>query len=222
MTARRGTITLVFDDGYQHILDEVVPLLAQHHVPAVFAVALNNHTVSASAGLPVAPWTAWLPLRRAGHEIASHTVSHYNLTKLSAARLEHELTTSAAALKATTLVYPGGAHNATVRRAAAKHYRAARTCERGIEHSQPRDPLALKTINFTRRNFSVARANLWALAACASNRWLIETYHHVSAHELPTPYYIRLADLATHLKFIMRLPVEITTIYAHLHHQEKY
>lgn len=221
MKMHRGVISLVFDDGYRHILNEVVPLLQRYRLPAVFALALNGENIAASEGMPVAPWTAWLPLKELGCELAAHSVSHADLTTLSPSQLDHELAAPAAALSATTLVYPGGAYNEAVRRAAAKYYSAARTCDHGLEHTRPRDPLALKTVNFTRRNFSVLRANLWALSACGANRWLIETYHHVAERELPTPYYIKLADFEQHLKFITRLPVQVTTIYAHLHHQEE-
>src|SRR5687767_7922458 len=124
---QRGMVTFVFDDGYQAVYEEVVPLLDQHHLPAVFAVPLQTEAVARSEGEATLPIDVWRALQSRGHEIAAHSVTHRNLTTLSPAELATELAEPAKVLNATTLVYPGGAHNETVREAAKQYYRAART-----------------------------------------------------------------------------------------------
>ena len=209
---RRGAITLVFDDGYTTVYQNVVPLLTQYNMPAVFAVALEHAAVERSENRPVTPWPAWLELQRQGHEIAAHSVSHRDLTHLSAAELADELRQPAHQLGAHTLVYPGGAYNRAVASEAARYYRAARSVKKGFENKQPAKPMELKTYNFTRHNFSPRRANARAFWAYFTDRWLIETYHLVDDNETEKKHAVRLTDFAAHLRFLAKVPLEVVTI----------
>lgn len=208
----RGAVTLVFDDGYTGVYQNVVPLLAQHSVPGVFAVALDSQAIKATENRPVTPWTTWCELTKYGHEIAAHSVSHRNLTNLSDEELATELSRPAQTLAASTLVYPGGAHDERVMHEAAKHYRAARTTVKGFERKKPTAPMQLKTYNFTRHNFSPWRANALVLWAWLTDGWLIETYHLVDNSETEKKHAVRLTDFAAHLTFIKKLPVAKVTI----------
>lgn len=208
---KRGTISLVFDDGYAHILKDVVPLLNQYDMKGVFGIPLQGNTLAEQTGFEIAPPEQWQAIKARGHELAAHGVAHTALPKLSATELERELSLCQQALGATTLVYPGGAHNDAVVAAAQKHFLAARTVIRGMETTAPADPLRLKTYNFTKRNFSPLRANILALYAYLSNSWLIETYHMIADNE-DSQYAIPPADFAKHLRFLSHLPVNIQTI----------
>lgn len=209
---KRGVITLVFDDGYQKVYTEVVPLLAAYNVRAVFSVPLlpENNKI---AGEKITSSEKWLTAaKKYGHEIAAHSISHTDLTTLSSAALKKELTVPAKELKASTIVYPGGAHNEAVVTIAKKTYSAGRTVLHGLETLPPKDRMRLSTINFTKKNFSVARANIRALQAFLQNKWLIETYHMVSATASPLVHSVVLDDLEAHLDFVTSLPVKISTI----------
>jgi len=209
---QRGMVTFVFDDGYQAVYEEVVPLMDQHHLPAVFAVPLQTETVARSEGEPTLPIDAWRALQERGHEVAAHSVSHRNLTTLTPSELDTELAEPVAVLQATTLVYPGGAHNETVREAAKQYYRAARTVEHGFESRPPRNPWRLKTYNFTRANFSLWKANCLVLWAWLTDQWLIETYHLVSSRPSSMSHSVVLSDFAAHVQFVARLPIATKTI----------
>jgi peptidoglycan/xylan/chitin deacetylase (PgdA/CDA1 family) len=208
----RGAVTFVFDDGYTSVYTNVLPLLARHKFPAVFAVALEHRAVEQTEQRSVTPAADWLTIREQGHEIAAHSVSHRNLTRLSPSELSRELMEPAEQLAATTLVYPGGAVDETVRQEAGKHYRAARTVKKGFEKIIPADPLALKTYNFTRHNFSVWRANALAFWACLTGRWLIETYHLIDDNEAEKEHAVNQRDFAAHLNFLSKLPIAVVTI----------
>lgn len=208
---KRGAVTFVFDDGYQHVLDDVVPLLEQHEMHGVFAVPLDPTAVEITEDVPVATVQSWQSAARRGHELAAHSISHVDLTTLDGIDLIQELAVPADVLEAETLVYPGGAHNDDVRREAATHYRSARTVEWGMESLPPRDPMQLRSFNFTRRNFSVWRANLLVLLAWVTNRWLIETYHVVDGDSRAV-HSVALADLTRHLAFVKRLGIPVRTI----------
>ncbi len=207
----RGVITLVFDDGYQNVFDNAVPLLRANGLHAVFALPLNGSRLQRNRESAIKPWPQWLSLGAEGHELASHSVNHTDLTKISQAELERELREPSQSLGATTLVYPGGAFNTTVVNAARAHYTAGRTVIRGFETIPPRDPMRLQSFNFTIRNFSVWKANVLAAWTFLANSWLIETYHLVDDDGV-LKHRVRTRDLKKHLEFIARLPVSVRTI----------
>lgn len=208
----RGAITLVFDDGYQAVYDNVLPLLAEYGVRAVFAIPLKpaENEISGETLASVQDWQK--AAKQYGHELAAHGISHSSFTSLSPAELEKELQEPKKTLSATTVVYPGGAHNDSVISSAKKQYAAGRTVLRGLESIPPKDSMRLHTINFTKRNFSVARANFHALRALIENKWLIETYHFVDTKPSNLMHSAMLSDLEAHLDFITSLPIRIDTI----------
>jgi len=209
---KRGLITLVFDDGYQTVYDEVLPLLAFYNIHAVFAVPLQPKD-SEIVGEKIAPVQDWIiAAKKYGHEIAAHGITHTSLTSLSHDELTGELNTPAHQLEATTIVYPGGAHNDHVVASAKQFYTAGRTVLHGLETIPPKNTMRLQTINFTKRNFSVLRANIHALRAWGQNKWLIETYHMVSKNVSPLTHSVLIDELDAHLDFITSLPVRIATI----------
>jgi len=209
---RRGIVTLVFDDGYESIFNTVVPVLDKYSLPGVFAVSLDGEKISATEKRPVTSWTEWLSIKNRGHEIASHAVTHANLTKLSTSELTEELKESRDKLSADTIVYPGGAYNDQVLAEAKKHYQAGRTVKRGFENVVPADPMQLKTFNFSRRNFSLLKVNLLAIWAWLTNSWLIETYHLVDDNDSNVMHNVPLKDFASHVRLLSRLPIHVRTI----------
>lgn len=215
----RGIITLTFDDGYESVYTNVVPLLNKHKIPAVFALPLETQSLIRATAQPMKPWPDWLSLRHDGHEVAAHGISHQNLAQLSGEALRHELELPAQTLSATTLVYPGGAYNDAVIIEAKKLYTAARTTQYGWQSIPPLDPLRLKTVDYTRANWSLGKANLRALWAMAANRWLIETYHlvdpdmgGVDTSSPPLHHSVPFAEFKKHIEFIRKLPIAIQTI----------
>lgn len=208
---QRGAVTLVFDDGYQHIWQHLLPQLDRTSTPAVFALPLDPLSRNAPRAAPLRPWQHWRDISPQ-HELAAHSLSHRDLTTLPAEQLEQELRQPAVKLNALTLVYPGGAHNDTVVAAAARHYAAARTVRPGLARLSPRDPYRLPAFDFTRRTFSVPRANFLALRAWLTNRWLIETYHVVSDEITEPEHRVALSDFLQHLAFLKKLPLRLATI----------
>ena len=209
----RGIVTLVFDDGYQHILQNVIPLLDHYKIPAVFAIPLEKNILQQESDHQLADLTTWQQaLHNSPHELAAHSVTHRDLTTVTATELEHELQTPAQALPATTLIYPGGAQNDTVIAATKKYYSAARTVQKGFNHIPAKNPLQLKTYDFTRHNFSVTKANLLALYAFLTNSWLIETYHIVSDQDTTNTHVVSQKGLEKHLQILQNLPVSTKTI----------
>lgn len=217
--APRGAVTLVFDDGYRAVYDHVLPLLRRYGFRAVFAVPLNTEALERTEGAPVSSLDAWRSACATdGHELAAHGVTHQALTRLSNTELTGEIAAAHDATQAVSLVYPGGAHDDRVVAATRQLFRAARTVLRGYESFPPRDPHRLRSFVSTRENFVVWRWNLRALWAWLTNRWLIETHHNVSfgqgawATGHGKRHTIPLDALERHIRFVVSLPLRVTTI----------
>jgi peptidoglycan/xylan/chitin deacetylase (PgdA/CDA1 family) len=222
----RGIITLSFDDGYEAVYEHVVPFLRKYAIPAVFALPLETEAVQHSTQQPMKPWVEWLSLREQGHEIAAHGISHQSLVQLAPEMLRQELTQPAEKLSATTLVYPGGAYNDAVINEAKKLYTAARTTQYGWQTYPPADPWGLKTVDYTKDNWSLIKANLRAVWAALTDSWLIETYHLVypTLDGVDSPksllhHSVPFEEFSRHIEFIRQLPVTIQTINETIRHR---
>ena len=106
-------VALTFDDGPGAYTDTLLGHLARYRAKATFFVVGQN--VAANPGIVRKAYAA-------GHEIGSHTWSHPDLTKLTAAGVRAQLARTDHVVKAATGVAPKlvrppyGAVNATVRR----------------------------------------------------------------------------------------------------------
>ena len=209
---KRGAISFVFDDGYEHIYQDVLPILESAHIPAVVSVTLEGKSFGDSTHVPRRPWQEWLEIKSRGHEIASHTVSHRDLKAQSNPELEIELGHSAEALGASTIVYPGGGISDEIMEISRKYYTAGRGIIHGYEGLVPEHPMQLHTLNYRSDNFSVLKANLYALMAFLKNQWVIETYHVVSNSEPDIHHCVKLTDFKRHVDFVKLLPIHATTI----------
>ena len=107
----RPMVALTFDDGPGPRTAEIVSCLQSHGAAATFFVV----------GMNAERYTDTLArMRRAGCEIGNHTYDHTNLTRLSAADIQGEISTvndivrAATGMGTTVLRPPGGNHNETV------------------------------------------------------------------------------------------------------------
>lgn len=208
---KRGAVTLVFDDGYEHILRDIVPLLNSLGLKGVFAVPTHPTTTSMD-GQPLTDVASWREITAQGHELAAHGITHRNFTTLPNHELEQELKDPSQQLPAHTIIYPGGAFNDEVVTVAKKYYQAGRGVKKGFETIPLNQPMQLKTFNFTRRNFSPLKANMLALWAYLTNSWLIETYHIVLNNSGSSKYAVSKDDFLNHMNFIKKLGIKNVTI----------
>jgi peptidoglycan/xylan/chitin deacetylase (PgdA/CDA1 family) len=130
-------VVITLDDGYKDLYTTAYPILLAHHFKAVayivagFLGAPNNvnrdQVVEMSAN---------------GIEIASHTVSHVDLTKTPDGELQRQLNDARADLEALVgkpvldFAYPAGRYDGRVIAAVkAAGYQTATTTEPGVEHA---------------------------------------------------------------------------------------
>jgi peptidoglycan/xylan/chitin deacetylase (PgdA/CDA1 family) len=130
-------IVLTFDDGYRDMYTTAFPILRAHHFKAVsyvvsgFVNSPNNVTADQV-----------LEMDANGIQIGVHTVSHADLTKISAADLHHEVFDSKASLEGLLghpvldFCYPSGQFNqAVIAAVQAAGFQSATTTQPGVSHS---------------------------------------------------------------------------------------
>ncbi len=130
--ADERVVCIVFDDGWKSQLN-AVPILESYDFSATFAI------VTSYPGYPAyMSWADIAGIAQRGNDIASHTLTHMNLSSTDEATLKAELEGSQQALRlkgyaANVLVYPYGAgsDNATVQAVVAQYYLAARGTQAG-------------------------------------------------------------------------------------------
>ena len=132
----RGTAVLTFDDGFQGLYTDALPILLKHRLPATIFVVADTLTstqrpVDWIDDPPTEPLKTLsraqvLEMMSAGITVGSHSNTHRDLTALSEDECERDLRASREVLEDQLgvpirwLAYPRGRHDERVRRAAAR------------------------------------------------------------------------------------------------------
>ena len=131
---------LTFDDGYREHYKNAFPILKKYNAVATFFVPTG--WISSSTKPDIMTWEELKEMSAAGMTIASHSISHPNLTKLSDEDLKKQLEESKKIIEEKIgqpcdfLAYPGGSYDARVIDAAkAAGYKSAVGIYKIIEQS---------------------------------------------------------------------------------------
>ena len=121
---------LTFDDGYKSQYSNAKPILDKYGFKATFSIVCNY----VGNGDNRMTWEEIKSLLQEGHEIASHTMNHDDLSKLPPQTVEYEVAQSKQCLldqgiNPKSFAYPfnGGSDDPTVLNIVASHYDLART-----------------------------------------------------------------------------------------------
>ena len=226
---KNGCLTIAFDDAYLDTYRHAIRYLDKLNIKSTVAVA---------AGLvgkklekrPVIGHRECRALLRAGHEIASHTLTHPNLLRLAKAdegRARSEITDSKQALekklscKISSFVFPYTAQNKSpaLRKIAGDFYKSVRlTSDRPVFNRIPvKDPQDITGFAVMRKH-SAAYLKKQIDYVEKEKRWLIEVFHLVSDRNTPSahrpkPYrfFMHIDDFKKHIDYILSKNIMILT-----------
>jgi peptidoglycan/xylan/chitin deacetylase (PgdA/CDA1 family) len=168
--SRPGSVAITFDDGFRNLLEHAIPELERHNFPAaIFLVSgycgRNNdwpgQSYDKAAQLPLMSWDeiASLPPQIS---LGAHTITHPDLTRISADECERELRGSKEQIEQRLgrpvrwLAYPYGASSPKVRVAARQQFELAVGTSLRFTPAQP-DLMDLPRIDtfYLRGSFSI-------------------------------------------------------------------
>jgi len=226
---KRGYLTIAFDDAYLETYKHAIQYLNKLGIKSTVAVPANMIGKKLE-GRPVIGLGECKKLLQAGHEIASHTLTHPNLLRMERTdgkRAQSEIIDSKRKLEKTlpckihSFVFPYIKQNesASLRKAAKLHYRSIR-----ISSDQPafnripvKDPGKIMGFCVMKKH-SLSYLNKQIDYAQKNNCWLIEVFHLVgrrntlSAHR-PKPYrfFMHIDDFKKHIDYILSKKIVILT-----------
>ncbi|KAE8357009.1 hypothetical protein BDV28DRAFT_154298 [Aspergillus coremiiformis] len=94
-----GKVALTFDDGPNKYTQDLLNLLDKYHAKVTFFITGNNNA-KGSIDTPGMPWAPLIErMHRSGHQIASHTWSHQDLSKITPEQRQIQLVWNEVALR---------------------------------------------------------------------------------------------------------------------------
>ncbi len=178
----RPLVTITFDDGYVTAYTNASPILKADGLTSTDFIITDE--IGQTGYMTAAELKT---LTGYGDEMASHTVTHDNLTLETASQLKTEMTESQATLKTDTgvtttdMAYPYGLYNAAVVSATKAVYGAARGVESGLNSKDNYNAYDLK-VEDVYTTTTTAQITDWLAQAKATNTWLIFVYHGVDTN----------------------------------------
>ena len=211
--AADAMVSVTFDDGWASQYNNALPILKKYGVPATLYV------LSGSINTPDYMTQAQIQaFADRGDEIASHTVTHPDLTKLKAAQVEKELAQSKATLQqmfgpsaALDFASPFGAYNATTTAAVQKYYATQRNTDDGFNGRAGFNPYNILVQNVD-SSTTTATVKGWISSAKANNTWLVLVYHEVGVSIGQDIYHTRTAVLDAHMAAVKDSGLPMVTV----------
>jgi len=211
--AAGAMVSVTFDDGWASQYDNALPILEKYGVPATMYVlsgSINTPDYMSHAQIQA--------FASRGDEIASHTVTHPDLTKLSAAELENELAQSKATLQqmfgpsvGLDFASPYGAYDATTTAAVRKHYATQRNTDDGFNAQAGFDAYNILVQNVD-SSTTTATVQRWINTAKANNTWLVLVYHEVGVSLGQDIYHTDTAVLDSHMAAVKNSGLPMVTV----------
>jgi len=176
-------VSIVFDDGWVSAVEQAVPIMEKYGFTATWFV-IADYVDKAGYQADYATSKQLEELQDAGHEIASHTFDHPNLSQLTSAEVEEQLTSSKARLEQFGLdivgfAPPGGLLNPVDLPLVKQHYQYMRMLQTGV-NGDDMDPYGLKCLVVSNVT-SLTEVRAWVEQAGVEDAWLILLYHRMGA-----------------------------------------
>lgn len=206
--SQKAKITFSYDDGFNSAYTTVVPLHEKYKIPATFNIIANKLE-------DFTQWSKYLDptklknIDKRGFEIASHSYSHQNLTKLNDEKLDYELLHSKDVIektvghKITILSIPNSEYDTRIESVAKKYYTGVRQYGSKLNDLTPNDPYNLQSFAvFNTTQFDEIKNRIDD--AVVQKKWLIIMLHDV-VDEPTTKYQISSKLLQQTLEYVHSL-----------------
>lgn len=206
----QGLVSVSFDDGWKSIATNALPVLKKYDIVST-QYLISGYVGQAKDYMTVADAYAF---KAQGSEIASHTVSHANLTTTSPAETANQLTQSSTDLgkcfgSVTDLAYPYGAYSQTSLQTTKQNYTIARSTEAGYNTRDNLDAYRLKVQNVDSSTTPAQIAD-WLKTARDNKVWLILVYHQVGGDD--SAFTRRTADFERDMQAVKTSGLGVKTI----------
>ena len=209
----RALVTLTFDDALRSVHQYGLPLMQKYRLSTTqyFLTGFSNDPLYMSIDM-------MRQVQSAGHEVGSHTVTHRNLTDLTAAEVERELIQSQADLQnwlgsvPHDFASPHGAYNSDVLPVIRQHYRSHRSVDTGFNSRDQFDPGNIRVQNM-RASTSLQELAAWLERAKTDRTWLVLVYHGVDpAPPIADPWNTTPEQLDAQFALIQSSGVAVRTL----------
>ena len=224
-----GAITLAFDDGYLETYKHALRHLSGLGVRSTVSIPADLIGKRFEKRRLIGP-AEIKDLRRHGHEIASHTLTHPNLLRLFAKdkkKALSEIADSGKRLEARlkcrvdSFVFPyiKNNHSRALCRKTKGCYRSSRITSAfsSFNRLPVKDPWPITGFAITKKH-SLRYLNSLVDRARKNNLWLIEVFHLVSsrntlsaARPKPYRYFMHINDFKEHVNYILSKDIPVLT-----------
>lgn len=209
-----GMVTITLDDGWASQYTKARPALNARNIDATYALM----TQALAQG-----WGGYMTTAQAqtlvaeGNDIASHTLTHPDLTTLSSTQLTSELQDSQTWLvnnlglpAVPHFVVPFGRYNASVLTSIRQHYASSRTVSAGRNF---RDTIVYELrANDVHRGVTVNTVRGWIDQAQAEKSWLILVFHEFVDGTPTSDTQYRTSNFAAILDYIQTRNLRTVTL----------
>ncbi|WP_257446540.1 polysaccharide deacetylase family protein [Archangium lipolyticum] len=201
---QEGMVSITLDDGWPSQYTAARPVLNQHGIRATYFLVTEGIRNG---------WTGFMTVPQVqtviaeGNEIGSHTMTHSDLTTLTPAQVQSELSGSQAWLKSQfglasvpAFSTPYGAYNDSVLASVKQYYGSHRTVNGG-QNFRDTNILQLRAYDVN-TSVTLDDVRTWLDRAAADKSWVILTFHQFVAGTPTQPTEINITQFSQILDYI--------------------
>jgi len=213
----RGIVSVSFDDGWANQYKNAYPVMQQDGLIGTYNI-ISGELTDQPDYMSV---TMLKNLLSSGNEIASHSVTHPDLTTVSPTALVTEMSQSQATLQQTLGVpitdfaYPYGAYNANTIAVGKQYYQSQRSVNAGYNTKDNLDLTQLKIYEVD-SNVSQAQVQGWINGAVQQHAWLVLVYHEIATTPVdPTDslYDTQPTDFTAEMTYLKNSGAAVETVH---------
>lgn len=217
----RAMISVSFDDGWTNQYQNAYPVMRNLGIPGTYNI-ISGALTDQPDYMTV---TQIKDLAQNGNEIASHSITHSDLTTVTPTQLTQEMANSKATLESQigvpihNFAYPYGAYNGVTIAEGLKSYDSQRTVNAGYNTADSLNAAQLKIYEVD-SNISQTQVKAWIDGAIAQKAWLVLVYHEVATTPAAADdalYTTQPADFTAEMNYIKNSGITTLTLGGALH-----